>query len=98
MKTTLTLSTTTTDLADGVSFGFYRFTVGDQTPVDTGAATAEFDLAAGSYTGNCQAYAADGAPMGSAFSVDFLVPADSPVPPPAPRTWEAPSGLAVAFG
>jgi hypothetical protein len=96
MKTTLVLATTTTPLAPGVDFGFYRFKVPGQDDVDTKQTTVEYDLPAGSYSASCQAYAADGSPLGF-VSVGFDVPADAP-PPPPPATYEAPAGLTVTLG
>ena len=103
MKTTLVLATTTTALAAGVSFGFYRFKTPGQDDVDTAQPTVEYDLPAGPTSCTCQAYAADGSPL--AFTaLDFTVPAadatpPAPAPAPAPEaTYEAPSGLTVTFG
>jgi hypothetical protein len=96
MKVTLTLATTTTELASGVSFGFYRFKVTGQADVDTKQTIVEYDLPAGAYSGSCQAYDTDGAPLGST-SIEFTVPADAPPPPPV-TTYEAPAGLNVTFG
>jgi hypothetical protein len=98
MKVTLVLATTTTPLSSGVTFGYYRFKVPGQDDVDTQQTTVEYDLAPGSYSASCQAYAADGTPLGFA-SLGFTVPDDSaPAPEPAPATYEAPSALTVRFG
>lgn len=98
MKVTLVLATTTTNLADGApDFGFYRFKVTGQTDVDTQQTTVEYDIASGSACdATVQAYDADGNPLAS-VALNFTVPTDT-APPPAPRTYEAPSGLAVKFG
>ncbi len=103
MKTTLVLATTTTALAAGVAFGFYRFSTTGQPDVDTALPTVEYDLPAGPCATNCQAFAADGSPL--AFtSVSYTVPADAtppapPAPAPSPEaTYEAPTGLTVTFG
>lgn len=101
MKVTLVLATTTTALLDTQGdFGFYRFKVPGQDDVDTQQPTAEYDLPGGtSYDVVCQAYDASGAPLAST-SLSFTVPTDTtpPAPPPAPRTYEAPSGLTANFG
>ncbi len=95
MKTTLVLATTKTDLLDSQpDFGFYRFGVSDQPPVDTALPTAIYDLTPGAtYSASAQAFAADGTPLDASVLTSFTVPAAPP-----PRTFEAPSGLSVTFG
>lgn len=96
MRVNLVLATTTTDLAAGVAFGFYRFSVNGQPDTDTGAKLVSLDLATGDYSASVQAYDGAGAPLGAPSLASFTVPADAPPPPPA--TFEAPASLTVTFG
>jgi hypothetical protein len=96
MRVNLVLATTTTTLAAGIAFGFYRFSVAGQPDTDTGSKLVSLDLAAGDYHASVQAYDGTGAPLGQPSLADFTVPADAPPPPSA--TFEAPSGLTVTFG
>lgn len=98
MKVTLVLATVATALAANVSFGFRRFTIAGTDPIDTQDTQVSFDLPAGDYTATEQDFAADGSPLGLPQTASFTVPADVPVPPPAPAMYQAAAGLQVILG